>query len=132
MANCGAVSGRLATDAIGAIGFYSGLRVYGVHGLVDAEIAHSERNAGRIGTGFAGHDRRDLARVLSRQPSFVVLRQDLLPRRPKQMRLTPALTALLGSDYRLVTVWLEDERNGEAGWFGFLERRDRAEPGPDA
>ena len=125
-------SESLATDAIGAIGFYSGLRVYGVHGLVDAEIAHGERSAGRVGTGFAGHDRRDLARVLSRQPSFVVLRQDLLPRRPKQMRLTPALTALLGSDYRLVTVWLEDERNGEAGWFGFLERRDRAQPGPDA
>ena len=121
-------SESLATDAIGAIGYHSGLRVYGVHGLVDAEIAHGTRGAARIGTGFAGHDRRDLARVLARRPTFVVLRQDLLERRPKDLRLTPGLTALLGTDYRLVTVWLEDERNDEAGWFGFLERRDRAQP----
>ncbi len=125
-------SESLATDAIGAIGYHSGLRVYGVHGLVDVEIAHGERGAGRIGTGFAGHDRRDLVRVLARQPTFVVLRQDLVSRRPKGMRLTPGLAALLGTDYRLVTVWLEDERNDEAGWFGFLERRDRAQPRPDA
>jgi hypothetical protein len=28
-------------------------------------------------------------------------------------------------DYKVGSVWLEDEVNGEAGYFAFLERRDR-------
>ena len=28
--------------------------------------------------------------------------------------------------YRLESVWVEDPRNGEVGWFPFLERRDVA------
>jgi arabinofuranosyltransferase len=115
----------LATDAIGAIGWYSGIAIRDVHGLVDPEIAH--RRDDRVGRGFPGHERIDLVGALAGRPTFVMFTRELEPRRPRRIGL-PADAA---AAYRLESVWLEDPGNGEAGWFSFLERIDRA-PAPGA
>ena len=117
----------LATDAIGAIGWYSGLAIRDLHGLVDPNIAH--RRDPRVGRGVPGHERLDLARALEQGASFVMFTRELQPRRPRRVEL-PAGLAEAAAAYRLESVWLEDPANGEAGWFSFLERRDRgAAPG---
>jgi len=116
----------LATDAIGIISYHSGLRVYGAHGLVDPAVAHEGRGDARIGSGFAGHERHDLARLLEKRPTFVMFTRELKPARPTGIAAPEDMRAIIAREYRLESVWLEDPRNGEAGWFNFLERRDRA------
>jgi len=115
----------LVTDAIGAISYYSGIRVYGAHGLVDAQLAHQERSDQRIGRGFAGHERLDLGYLFSKQPTFFMMHRELRPRRPAGTSLNAPVDPRLVEPYKLVSVWLEDFENGEAGYFSFLERRDR-------
>jgi hypothetical protein len=119
----------LATDAIGAISYHSGLRVHGAHGLVDPELAHREGGDARIGRGFAGHERRDLAHLFSKRPTFFMLDRELRPRKINRLGLPGNFDASLTQEYRVVSVWLEDFENGEAGYFTFLERKDRGEAG---
>jgi arabinofuranosyltransferase len=118
----------LATDAIGAIGWYSGIAIRDLHGLVDPRIAH--RRDPRVGRGFPGHERLDPADALEGRPTFVMFTRQLKPRRPRRIEL-PTDFADAAAAYRLESVWIEDPVNGEAGWFSFLERRDRA-PAPGA
>lgn len=119
----------LATDAIGAIGWYGGLTVYGAHGLVDPALA---RGAGRrLGRGVAGHERLDFAYLFSKRPTFLMFRRDLRPEKLRRLSLNLELPEALAQEYELRSVWLEDPANGEAGWFSFLERRDR-NPKPPA
>jgi hypothetical protein len=113
----------LATDAIGAIGWYSGITIRDLHGLVDPRIAH--RADARVGRGFPGHERLDLAGALAGRPTFVMFTRQLRPSRPRRVEL-PADLAEAASAYQLESVWLQDPENGAAGWFSFLERRDRA------
>jgi hypothetical protein len=115
----------LVTDAIGAISYYSGIRIYGAHGLVDSQLAHRERGDQRIGRSVAGHERRDLAYLFSKRPTFFMMHRELRPRRPAGTSINVPLDPRLVEQYKLVSVWLEDFRNGEAGYFSFLERRDR-------
>jgi hypothetical protein len=115
----------LATDAIGAISYYSGIRVYGAHGLVDPELARREAGDQRIGRGFAGHERSDLAYLFSKKPTFLMMNRELRPKRPAGTTINVDLDPQLVEPYKLVSVWLEDFRNGDAGYFSFLERRDR-------
>jgi hypothetical protein len=115
----------LATDAIGAISYYSGIRVHGAHGLVDSRLSHREQGDRRIGRGFAGHERSDLAYRFSQRPTFFMMHRDLRPQRPASTTINLPLDPQLVEPYKLVSVWLEDFRNGEAGYFSFLERRDR-------
>lgn len=118
----------VGTDAIGAIGWYSGLDVHGVHGLVDPEIARAPLRGPQVGGGWAGHDRRDLARLFERRPTFVMFARSLRREKPRGAELRAELDPGLAAEYGLVSLWLEDFANGEAGWFTFLERRDRAAP----
>jgi hypothetical protein len=115
----------VATDAIGAIGWYGGLRVHDVHGLVDPAIAHAARLDARVGRGFAGHDRRDLARLLEYRPTFVMFTRELRAERPQRLAVPPELGPRFERDYALRSVWLEDPSNAAAGWWSYLERRDR-------
>jgi hypothetical protein len=119
----------IATGAIGAIAYDSGLRVYDVHGIVDPHIAHHGRPAPgvRLGTGLPGHEKSDYPYILARKPTFYVFNRKLFPKPfPGIPSLTPEVDELVRRDYRVGSVWLEDEANGEAGYFAFLERWDRA------
>jgi hypothetical protein len=116
----------VGTDAIGAIGWYSNLEVYGVHGLVDPEIARAPNRNPNVGGGWAGHDRRDLARLFAHRPTFVLFNRKLKREKPRGAELQADVDPALAAEYRLVSLWLEDFANGEAGWFSFLERKDRS------
>jgi hypothetical protein len=119
----------VATDAIGAIGWFSGLRVYGAHGLVDPEIAHQSAAAHGVGGDYAGHDRRDLWRLFEKQPTWFMFTRELRTTRPEWIEVPDRYAAEVASSYRLESVWLEDPGNAEAGWFSFLERRESPDPG---
>jgi hypothetical protein len=75
----------LATIAVGAIGYHSGLTIIDPYGIVDPVIAHGE---GAMGEGYAGHEKYDVDHTLNRRPSilFIVnyvtgtpVRQEQLP-----------------------------------------------------
>jgi hypothetical protein len=117
----------VATDAIGAIGWYSRLPVYGAHGLVDPVLAR--RQAARVGAGVAGHERMDFAYLMGRRPTFLMFRRDLRSEPLEHLRFNADVDEELAREYELRSVWLEDPVNGEAGWFPFLERRDRGRNG---
>ena len=119
----------VGTDAIGAIGWFSGLDVHGVHGLVDPEIARAPKRNPNVGGGFPGHDRRDLARLFALRPTFVMFNRSLRPEKPRGAELQAGVDPALAAEYRLVSLWLEDFANAEAGWFSFLERKDRRPSG---
>jgi arabinofuranosyltransferase len=59
----------LATDAAGAIPFYSGLKTIDMLGVNDRHIAHL--SVPNMGHGTAGHEKRDFAYVLSRRPDII-------------------------------------------------------------
>jgi len=59
----------LATDAAGAIPYYSGLKTIDVLGLTDIHIAH--KNIKTMGQGAPGHEKQDNAYVLSRNPRYI-------------------------------------------------------------
>jgi len=117
----------LATDAIGVIGWSSGLTVYGAHGLVDPVLAR-RRAAGRIGAGVPGHERLDFAYLLERRPTFLMFRRELRSEKLGGLDFNRAVDPELVREYQLRSVWLEDPANRESGWFAFLERRDRRVP----
>jgi arabinofuranosyltransferase len=115
----------LATDAIGAIGWYARMPVYGAHGLVDPVLAR-RRSATPVGSGIAGHERLDFAYLLARRPTFLMFRRELRAEPLRRLDFGPGVDPRLAAEYELRSVWLEDPANGEAGWFTFLERRDRS------
>ena len=97
----------VATDAIGAIGWYSGLRVSGAHGLGDPDIAHQSARAHEVGDDYAGHDRRDLARLFERDPTFFMFTRDVRPRRPPGIELPAEYARAVAGRYALRSVWLD-------------------------
>lgn len=58
----------LATDAAGALKFYSGLRTIDILGLNDVHIAHRKVP---LGAGVAGHEKQDNSYVLDKRPTYV-------------------------------------------------------------
>jgi arabinofuranosyltransferase len=61
----------IATVPIGAVGYYSELPVIDMLGLTDRHIAN--RKVGRLGSGWAGHEKTDGGYVLSRRPDLLLL-----------------------------------------------------------
>jgi arabinofuranosyltransferase len=114
----------LATDAIGAISYYSELTVYGFHGLVDRHIARRRAKGQTPGLGLPGHEKGNLMYILSLRPTFIVFSR-LLEESPAGYPELDDETAaeLLEREYEPVSVWLEDNANGEAGYFTFYQRR---------
>jgi len=66
----------LSTAAIGAIGYYSDLRVIDPHGLVNREIGRREKT---LGLGYPGHEKFDVDYILSERPSYLLLLNLPLP-----------------------------------------------------
>lgn len=116
----------LATDAIGAISFYSGLKVYGFHGLVDKHIARRQSAGATPGLGLPGHEKEGALYVLSKRPTYVMFSRLLTPLPlgyPND--LEGEVAAVLRREYVPVSVELEDKVNGETGYFTFYQRKDR-------
>ena len=72
----------LSTIAIGAIGYYSELRIVDPLGLVDPTIAHRKQ---RLGEGHTGHEKYDVQEVLAQRPGYILL-VNLLTRAPVPLR----------------------------------------------
>ncbi|MCZ6816932.1 MAG: hypothetical protein O7F76_09610, partial [Planctomycetota bacterium] len=60
----------LATVAIGAVGFYSDLRIVDPFGLIDPAISRSEHD---LGAGYAGHEKFDIDRIFAKRPEYILL-----------------------------------------------------------
>lgn len=117
----------MATGAIGAVGYYSGLSIQDVHGITDSHIAHEGLAQGEaLGTGLPGHEKADYRYVFAKKPTFYMfsrkLRKEPLARVPL---LVPEVDELVRRDYKVGSVQLVDKVNGQSGYFSFLERRDR-------
>jgi hypothetical protein len=116
----------LATGAIGAVAYFSGLAVYDVHGITDAHIAHNGYAQGEIGSGLPGHEKTDYPYIFARQPTFYMFSRRL---RKEPMAGLPHLVdevdELVAREYRIGSVFMQDPVNGQSGYFSFLERRDR-------
>jgi arabinofuranosyltransferase len=119
-------SESLATPAIGAIGYYADMAILDIHGLVDTHIAHLPPPP-NFGWSRPGHGKRDLPYTFALRPTYVMFSRDLTVKPidlwiylPEEMKPT------VERDYVHRSVWLEDEGNGERGYFTFFERIDSA------
>jgi|GEM_PF-832051 len=110
----------IATDAIGAISFYSNLKVYDFHGLVDPVIARMQIED--LGKGFPGHEKINLLYTLSKQPTYFINNRKFTNEPADYPSYSPEVNKVLQSEYRVVSKWLVDEKNNEEGYFTFLER----------
>jgi arabinofuranosyltransferase len=123
----------VAVVPIGAVGYYSDLRVIDMLGLTDRTIAR-ERDP-QLGSGWAGHEKHDGAYVLSRRPNILLLGNvyaDWRPTLPPGMLLpsSPATLAremdvlinpVFQGDYEMRHLRLET-----GSWLHYFERRDLA------
>jgi len=110
----------LATDAIGAISFYSNMKIYGLHGLDDPYIARKETK--NIGKGIPGHEKFALIYILSKQPNYFMFSREFTGEPLGYPKFSEDVNRILKSEYRVVSIWIEDEQNNEEGYFTFLER----------
>ncbi|MBN1551297.1 hypothetical protein JW979_07505 [bacterium] len=61
----------IATDVIGRIPFYTGLKTFDFSGLTDKHIAHIYTKD--LGRGPAGHEKTDAAYIIGKKPSYILL-----------------------------------------------------------
>jgi len=116
----------VATPAIGAISYYSGIQVFGFHGLVDPTIAHRRARGKHPGLGLPGHEKGDMTYILSLEPTYVMIHRKFTPEPagyPSDIDV--AAEHELEREYEPVSVWLDDAVNGESGYFTFYQRRER-------
>jgi hypothetical protein len=111
----------LATDAIGAVSYYSDLMVYSIHGLVDPRIATMESE--NLGKGFPGHEKSDISYTLSKNPTYFIFSRELTNKPSTYPMYSNKVNILLLDKYNLVYKWLVDEKNNESGYFTFLQRK---------
>ncbi len=112
----------IATDAIGAISFYSGLKVYDFHGLVDPVIA--KMDFADLGKGFPGHEKIDLLYTLSKQPTYFIFSREFSNKPADYPTYSQKVNKVLHEEYVLVSKRLKDEKNNEEGYFTFLQRKE--------
>jgi len=111
----------LATDAIGAVSYYSGLIIYSIHGLVDPKIARMDSKD--LGKGFPGHEKSDLLYTISKKPSYFMFSRELTTRPGTYPIYSEEINKILQDEYEPVYKWLTDENNNESGYFTFLQRK---------
>jgi hypothetical protein len=109
----------IATDAVGAIAYYSGLKAYDYHGLVDPYVAHLEIE--NLGKGFPGHEKKDFVYILSKRPTFLMFNRELTKLQAQAPVYPDEIKTIIESDYELVSVWLNDDLNNESGFFNFFQ-----------
>lgn len=111
----------LATDAIGAVSYYSDLKIYSIHGLIDPKIARMESK--KMGKGFPGHEKFDLSYTLSKKPTYFMFSRELTIKPGAYPKYSDDVNKILQDDYKLVYKWLDDKKNSESGYFTFLQRK---------
>ncbi len=109
----------LATGAIGALSYYSKLKVYDIYGLVDPHIAKMTMED--LGKGFPGHEKIDLLYTLSKKPTYFIFSREFTNEPADYPSFSPEVDTILKKDYLLVSKWLKDKENDEEGYFTFLE-----------
>jgi len=63
----------IATVPIGAIGYFSGMRVLDMVGLTDSHIAHESLDIKYAASWYPGHDKGDGLYVLAQRPDYIQL-----------------------------------------------------------
>lgn len=63
----------IAVVPIGAIGYYSDMKVFDMVGLVDPVIAHEPFDLNYVSSWRPGHDKGDGAYILSKRPTYIQL-----------------------------------------------------------
>ncbi len=111
----------LALEPIGVIPYLSELNIHSVHAIVDPYIAHRPPGDQVLGQGFPGHEKMDLLYALSKYPTYFMFSKDLTLAPQPFPQYGGEIDQLLKSRYHLQSVWLQDVRNDEAGYFTFLE-----------
>lgn len=112
----------LTTRAIGAISYYSKMKVYDQNGLVDPEIAHQK--GVDLGKGFPGHEKANLFHVLSKKPNYVVFDRRIYKKPRRIPNYGSEINTFIRKNYRLSSYWLEDRVNDEKGYLTFLELKE--------
>ncbi|MBY8977364.1 glycosyltransferase family 39 protein [Rhodobacteraceae bacterium NNCM2] len=114
----------VATGGIGAIGYATRMKVIGLHGLVDAHIAHKEFKEGELGSGLPGHERGDLSYIFSKKPRYYMFTRQFseTPDEYYPSDLPEDVVEIAASEYEQTSVMLEDDVNGETGYFTYLRR----------
>ena len=113
----------LATDAIGAIGWYSEMKIFDYFGLVDPHIAHLPVAAGRE-KDLAGHQKTDFSHVVAKRPTYLMFSRLLTPtEQDAWASVPPTVRPAVEAEYEPRAVWLDDARNGESGFFTFYQRK---------
>lgn len=117
----------LSTNAIGAIAYFSGLKIYDVHGIVDTHIAHVKM--GGLGQRLAGHEKADFMYILSKKPTFIMYERYFTPAPLSIEELTanrtPQERDIIFKNYKPSSQWVVDEQSHEQGYFSFLELKER-------
>lgn len=116
----------LATDAIGAIGYYADMPVYDFFGIVDPHIARAPIPPQRQ-DGMAGHQKTDFPYILSKKPTYLLFSRFLTASPGDNSTGVPdEIKAAVASGYEARSVWLTDTANGDAGYLTFMQRRGAA------
>jgi len=124
----------LATIAVGAIGFHSGLILIDPHGIIDPVIAHGEAELGR---DTAGHEKYNVGYVLSQRPSYMLIGNQIT-RSPMQLS---ELERRAWGSFNQQVLRMQEFRAGYRyqpiqlapwAWMNLHVRRDLPTPGPGA
>jgi len=77
----------LATAPIGAVSYYSDLKVYDIVGMTDKHIANLTMP--NMGKGWAGHEKHDGQYILSRKPTYLLLGNIDVTDKPRSLEQVP-------------------------------------------
>ncbi len=66
----------IAVDAAGQLPCYSGLPAIDIFGINDLHIAHMKVE--EMGRGTPGHEKLDLAYIVSRRPAYIIIYGDMM------------------------------------------------------
>jgi hypothetical protein len=116
-------SDSVLTYDIGVTGYRLRMRVFDALGITDPVIAHETVKPDAAGFGMAGHEKQDLEYSFSRAPTFFVYTVRLRPEPADWPRLPPRLDAQVRGLYERRSTWLDDQVNGERGYFTYLVRK---------
>ena len=112
----------LAIYAIGAISYYADMKIIDRTGLVDKHIARRSRGGKIIGSGKAGHEKKDDLYVLSKKPTYFMFNRQLTEKPlERPVYADNRVNEIIRKNYKLTSVWLTDTVNDEEGYFTFLE-----------